>query len=385
MRDILIYWKEISLIDRMKILVLNVDRDNDLGRKAEIRSPIIGRDENIKSAERLALVDPEDSDVNSIFMAISIYDELKKEGKDVEVATICGDIPVGINSDQKIADQLELVLKRTGADEVILVTDGSEDEYILPIIESRIKIRSVRRVTVKQSRAIEDTYYRIVKLLEDEKIRKQFLLPIALVLIVWSIFALLNMTQAGFGAIILTLGAYLLIRAMKWENIVSIMWEEFKSGFLTGRIFIYTSGIAVLILIASTIYAYNQTISFSPVPTLWHFFVIFTRNIIWGLVGAGLLLVFGRAVDMKVRKRNVWRYWLAPFSLLSFGFLGDGILEVLYRILYGPSANPFQILGSYPSTLMDLIIGILIAIAGVVSYHYVKDVFMVEAEGTGGG
>ncbi|RLF54259.1 MAG: hypothetical protein DRN13_02890, partial [Thermoplasmata archaeon] len=256
----------------MKILVLNVDRDNDLGRKAEIRSPIIGRDENIKSAERLALVDPEDSDVNSIFMAISIYDELKKDGKDVEVATICGDIPVGIKSDQKIADQLELVLKRTGADEVILVTDGSEDEYILPIIESRIKIRSVRRVTVKQSRAIEDTYYRIVKLLEDEKIRKQFLLPIALVLIVWSIFALLNMTQAGFGAIILTLGAYLLIRAMKWENIVSIMWEEFKSGFLTGRIFIYTSGIAVLILIASTIYAYNQTISFSPVPTLWHFF-----------------------------------------------------------------------------------------------------------------
>ena len=385
MRDILIYWKEISLIDRMKILVLNVDRDNDLGRKAEIRSPIIGRDENIRSAERLALVDPEDSDVNSIFMAISIYDELKKDGKDVEVATICGDIPVGIKSDQKIADQLELVLKRTGADEVILVTDGSEDEYILPIIESRIKIRSVRRVTVKQSRAIEDTYYRIVKLLEDEKIRKQFLLPIALVLIVWSIFALVNMTHAGFGAIILTLGAYLLIRAMKWENIVSIMWEEFKSGFLTGRIFIYTSGVAVLILIASTIYAYNQTISFSPVPTLWHFFVIFTRNIIWGLVGAGLLLVFGRAVDMKVRKRSVWRYWLAPFSLLSFGFLGDGILEVLYWILYGPSANPFQILGSHQSTLMNIIIGILIAIAGVVSYHYVKDVFMVEAEGTGGG
>lgn len=366
----------------MKILVLNIDRDDDLGRKAKIESPIIGREENLKAAEKLALVDPEDSDVNSLFAAISLYDQLRNSGKNVEIATLCGDIAVGVKSDQRIADQLDYVLEKTKANEVILVTDGAEDEYILPIVESRAKIRSIKRVTVKQSRAVEDTYYRIVKMMEDEKVRKQFLLPIALVLIVWSVFALLNMTHAGFSAIVLTLGAYLLIRAMKWERGVALVWEELKSGFLTGKISIYTSGIAVLIFVASALYAYNQTtLPSSPAtPTAWHFFVVFTKNIIWGIVGAGLLVVFGRAIDTKVRNRNPWKYWLAPFSLLSFGFIGNGVLEILYQILYGPSANPFYILRNSPSSLTDLIIGILIAIAGVVSYHYVKEVFMVEIE-----
>jgi len=90
--------------------------------------------------------------------------------------------------------------------------------------------------------------------------------------------------------------------------------------------------------------------------------------------------VFGRVIDMKVRKKNPWKYWLAPFSLLSFGFIGHGFFEILYLILYGPSTNPFYILRNSPSSLTDLIIGILIAIAGGVSYHYVKEVFMVEIE-----
>ena len=366
----------------MKILILNIDRDDDLGRKAKIKSPIIGREENLKAAEKLALVDPEDSDVNSLFAAISLYDQLKDSVKDVEIATLCGDISVGIKSDQKIADQLDYVLEKTRANEVILVTDGAEDEYILPIVESRVKIRSIRRVTVKQSGTVEDTYYRIVKMMEDEKVRKQFLLPIALVLIVWAIFALLNMVQAGLSAIILTLGAYLLIRAMKWERAVTLIWEELKSGFMTGKISIYMIIIAILLLIASAFYAYNQTTlpSAPAMPTVWHFFIVFTKNLIWGIVGAGLLVVFGRVVDMKVRKKNPWKYWLAPFSLLSFGFIGHGFFEILYLILYGPSTNPFYILRNSPSSLTDLIIGILIAIAGGVSYHYVKEVFMVEIE-----
>lgn len=366
----------------MKILILNIDRDDDLGRKAKIGSPIIGRDENLKAAESLALADPEDSDVNSLFAAISLYDQLKDSGKDVEIATLCGDIAVGVKSDQRIADQLDYVLEKTKANEVILVTDGAEDEYILPIVESRVKIRSIKRVTVKQSRAIEDTYYRILKMIEDDKVRRHFLLPIALVLIVWSVFALLNVVQAGFGVIILTLGAYLLIRAMRLEKRVALAWEELKSGFLTGRISIYTTLLAIVILIVDVLYAYNQTaLPSSPAkPTAWHFSVIFIRNMIWGIVGVGLLIIFGRVVDSKIRNENPWKYWPAPFSLLSFGFIGNGVFEIFYQILYGPSADPFYILRYSPSSLTDLIIGILMAVAGSVSYYYIKEIFMVEIE-----
>ena len=57
----------------MKILVLNVDRDDDFGLKAKVKSPIVGIRDNIDAANKLGQEDPEDSDLNSIFYAISIY------------------------------------------------------------------------------------------------------------------------------------------------------------------------------------------------------------------------------------------------------------------------------------------------------------------------
>ena len=42
----------------MKTLVLNVDRDDDFGRKAKIRSPIIGINNNIEAANKLGQADP---------------------------------------------------------------------------------------------------------------------------------------------------------------------------------------------------------------------------------------------------------------------------------------------------------------------------------------
>ncbi|HID25143.1 MAG TPA: DUF373 family protein [Thermoplasmata archaeon] len=365
----------------MKLLVLNVDRDDDLGRKAKVVSPVVGRENNIKAAEKLALVDPEDSDVNSLFAAVSLYDELKKEERDVEIATICGHISVGIKSDRVIAQQLEEVLDLTKADEVILVTDGAEDELILPIIQSRAKISSIRRVVIKQSKSAEDTYYRVLKILDDEKVKKQFVLPFALVLIVWSLFALLNMASAGFSAIILTLGAYLFIHAMRWEKRIALIWEDIKSGFMTGRVSLYTTSIAVLILIGTMLYAYNRATAIVSPPELqaWHFVIVFVKNIIWGVVGAGLLAAFGRVVDVRVREKNTpWRYWVLPFSLLSFGFIGTAIFGALDEMLY--SNFSFDLFLRTPSFWVNLLLGILIAAVGAITYHYIKEIFLVEVE-----
>ena len=58
----------------MKKLVLCVDRDDDMGEKAHVISPVIGRQENLNAAVALALVDPEDSDVNTTLAGIKIYD-----------------------------------------------------------------------------------------------------------------------------------------------------------------------------------------------------------------------------------------------------------------------------------------------------------------------
>ena len=358
-----------------KTLILNIDRDDDFGRKAKVKSPIIGVEDNLDAAIKLGRADPEDSDLNAIFLAISTYDKLKKEGKDVEIATLCGNIHVGIKSDQILAEQLEIVLQQTKATDTILLSDGAEDEYILPVIQSRIKITSLQRVSVKQSKQIEDTYYKILKMLDDDKVKKQFVLPIALIILVWATFAILNMAASGFGAILFTLGIYLLIRVFNWEKNVTVIWNEMKSGLLTGKLSFYTYIISTVIIAVSFFYAYNNT-DFNT-DLLWVIPVSqFLDGIIWAIVGAGLLASFGRVTDMYVREKKVnWSYWIVPFSLFSFGFIASAIFGALYWSL----SNDFAIEPFLNMSFIGYIsVGILIAFMGAVTYHYIKDMYVLE-------
>ena len=362
----------------MKTLILNVDRDDDFGRKAKIKSPIIGIKNNIEAASRFGQSDPEDSDLNAIYYAISVYNQLKNEKKDAEIATICGHINVGLKSDNILAKQLEEVIEKTKVDSAILVSDGAEDEYILPIIQSRVKVNSVSRVSVKQSKELEDTYYRILKILDDEKVQKQFILPIALVLIVWAIFVLLGLAASGFGAILLTLGLYLFIRAFRWEKRIERAWEEFKSGLFTGKLSIpaYILALAVMITFIFIAY-YNADLSLEAKQHLQ--VLSFIKNVIWGFVIAGIIAVFGRAVDSHVKgKKASWNYWLLPFSFLALGFIVFAVSDALYKALlnWPDSFNT----GSFSSInfLGFTFTGIIILIIGAITYGYIKEIHPME-------
>ncbi|HSD59076.1 MAG TPA: DUF373 family protein, partial [Methanotrichaceae archaeon] len=151
----------------MDVLVLCIDRDNDLGRKADIESPVIGRSANIDAALRLATADPEDSDINTIFGGIKVLDELLASGQKAEIASLAGDVKIGLTSDGKLTAQLEDLIERLKPAGVVVVSDGAEDEAILPIIQSRVKVNGVRRVLVKQSPNLESTYYLLKQVFTD--------------------------------------------------------------------------------------------------------------------------------------------------------------------------------------------------------------------------
>lgn len=143
-----------------RLIVLVVDRDDDIGRKTGRRTPIIGRDENLEAAKDLALSDPEESDANAMFGAIKLYDELQRKiGADnVMIATIAGLEKEGLEADEKIGRELDEVLKRFPANGCILISDGLTDQFVVPIITSRVPIVSIKRVVVRQSESIERTW-----------------------------------------------------------------------------------------------------------------------------------------------------------------------------------------------------------------------------------
>jgi putative membrane protein len=162
------------------LLILCVDRDNDIGRKTEIKTPIVGKKENLDSAIKLILADPEEADANTMFEAVRLYQDLGKEdenGQDLcQVATIAGSELGGVSADRKLVSELTDVLAKFPADSLILVTDGFADENIIPLIQSRIPVTSVRRVVMKHSESLEETaavFSRYLKtLIEDPRYSK---------------------------------------------------------------------------------------------------------------------------------------------------------------------------------------------------------------------
>ena len=81
-----------------RILVLCVDRDDDIGQKTGVTGPVIGREACLDTASRLALADPQESDANAIYQAVRMLDELKKNHQ-AEVAILTGHQNVGLQSE----------------------------------------------------------------------------------------------------------------------------------------------------------------------------------------------------------------------------------------------------------------------------------------------
>ena len=201
------------MAEAKRILVLCADIDDDLGEKARVKGPVVGRKDNLEAAQKLSLADPEDSDGNSIYAAIKTYDELSKTHKHVEIATVTGSAKLGYEADANFVRQLEKVISDFAPEACVFVSDGASDESIIPLVQSRVKINSVRTVTVKQTKALESTYFVILeKLKEPQVARIVFGIPgLALLLFAVSEYV-------GVRVLLFALGAYLILKAIGLED-----------------------------------------------------------------------------------------------------------------------------------------------------------------------
>ncbi|MBI2648265.1 MAG: DUF373 family protein [Thaumarchaeota archaeon] len=141
-----------------RYLILAVDRDGDLVSNTGLRSPVYGRQDVLAAATQLAISDPEEADANAMFAAVREYDRLSKRGVECEVAAVCGTKESGFDADRKVRRELDFLLKREEYVGLVLVSDGVEDELVIPVIQTMKPITSVVRIIVKHSRTVEETY-----------------------------------------------------------------------------------------------------------------------------------------------------------------------------------------------------------------------------------
>ena len=116
--------KDIEASVASKLLVICVDRDDDVGEKTGISTPVVGRNECIEAGQRLALEDPEDADSNAIFSAIKTYEDLVSKGYNAQVIIVAGVTGRGVQADEKIAAEIKSVLMKFSAEGAVIVSDG---------------------------------------------------------------------------------------------------------------------------------------------------------------------------------------------------------------------------------------------------------------------
>lgn len=215
-----------------KLLVLCVDRDNDVGVVLGVKTPIVGEDELLKVATEYALRRPDDSDANAIFAAIQTYRELVSSGYAgrCEVALLAGLEGEGVQADMKILEELDLVIRGNGYTGAILVSDGPTDEAVAPLIQSRLPLISIRRVIVQQSRGVEETFVLVVnyakKLIAEEKYRKYSMGMTGVFVAIYSVLMAL-LPQFAWTLLLVALGAFM---AIKGYGIDKKIGQIYRSG-----------------------------------------------------------------------------------------------------------------------------------------------------------
>ena len=234
-----------------KIIIICIDRDDDIGIKGGLETPIIGKELCVEAGTSLAIKDPEDSDCNAIFGAIKSYEEFKTKGHDVEVTLVAGRFNRGIEGDAKIALEIDTVLGKYNADGAVVVSDGEDDETVIPIIQGKIPIISIQRVIVRQSRSVEYSYAilaRYIKILfYDPRYSKFFLgLPGAL-LVTSGLSIIFGFSREAFALGLSMLGLAFIVRAFDIDKSIATLSKPTPSGFI--RIFSYFAG--TLIILAS--------------------------------------------------------------------------------------------------------------------------------------
>ncbi len=301
-----------------RVLVLYVDRDNDIGERLRVDTPIIGRDNVLRAGIQFMLRCPDDSDGNAIFASVKTYDEMLETlgPGNVEVAIVAGSSRGGAEANLKVLGELNDVLSRFDADGIVVVSDGPSDEEVVPLIRERRPILYVERVIVKQEKSVEATAslikYYFTKLVREPEYKRYFVGIPSVLMLLWSTFAAIGqlvdprIIGAIWNGTLFAIGLLLLLYSVDLHVPFFSMLKRYEFTFFS--VFVST------ILIVSTINIAISETGENPIPLITTYVALpFMVNFIEG----------------AVRNRTL-RLYMFSIALL-FVLLGNYLGDYLYR------------------------------------------------------
>src|SRR6185437_16079273 len=131
----------------------------------------------------------------------------------------------GIEADEKIILEFRQIISQFKAEGVVIVSDGEDDETVIPIIQTIVPVISIQRIIIRHSRSVEYSYAvlgRYVKMLVyDSRYSKFFLGVPGALLVVAGISTIFGLTREAVALVLSILGIAFIIRAFDLDKALS--------------------------------------------------------------------------------------------------------------------------------------------------------------------
>jgi putative membrane protein len=366
------------------LLVLCVDLDDDIGRKTDAETPVIGRNAVEEAAVSLATADPEDSDVNVLFQGLHVCETVHDES--VAVAAVAGDERGDVVANRAVGEEVDTVLANLSTDEevrALVVTDGAQDESVIPVIRSRVTVDGVRRVVVRQAQDLESVYYTIKQVLDDPETRGTLLVPLGILLLIYPLAVVGTFlgesagVTAGvvLGTISALLGLYTLGRGLGVGEWIDRWTETARQSLYAGRVTLITYVVALALLAVGGVgglESLETRVGSSPEAGVLTVIAALLFGSVRWFAAAAITTSLGQITDEYLADRLEWRYLNAPFYVLS-------IAAVLHAI----SAFFLDLVG-WDVLAAALTAGTLLGLASTLAFAVAESRYPMERGGATG-
>jgi len=361
-------------------LVVAIDRDSPVAD----RCPVVGRDAVEATITETGVVDPEDSRINCLLEALRVADDLEADGDETVVAVV-GGAGDTVGADRQIASQTEDLVDEFGPESAVVVVDSADDERLVPIIESRVRVDAVDRVVVRQARDIESTYYLLKQFLADEELRRTVLVPVGIAMVAFPILLnFVNSPTLAVGAIAAALGVFLIYKGLGIDEYLARLPKQTREALYSGQVSLVTYVVAAGLSIVGI---FAGALEVSPFGSSGLFILVnrfLFESVPW-LTAAALAASLGRLLDELLQQEGIRSAYVnLPFGAVAVGLVVRGFSAYFLERagVYGPFQVPAMNFGiiEVNGFAMDLgtrlavfiLAGILVAVLGVRVAAYVS-------------
>ena len=317
----------------MTTLVACIDRTGNIGAEP----PVVGWEAVQSLVTDLGVADPEDSRVNCVLEALRVTRDLRDDGEDAVVAVLsaAGD---SVSADRAVARQTEQLTDEYDLESAVVVVDSAEDERLVPIVESRVRVDAVDRVVVRQARDIESTYYLLKQFLADEELRKTVLVPVGVALLAFpALMTLADSPAVAAGAIAAVIGVFFLYKGLGIDSVLASLPGQIQTALYSGRVSLVTYVVAVgLALIGVFAGAIGVSSTANDAPFILA--MRFAFDAIPWLTAAAFAGSTGRLLDEIIRDDRV----RSAYVNLPFGAVAVGLVVRGFSAFFLESAGVFS-------------------------------------------